>query len=134
MKHIIIFSILSFFDTTPSFSQSSFQNDFKGCWYSGVYKDTIKINFIDTARIFVELSHNDKVQGYYKFDARNSKIILRICPDDKMRRDTLLFIMTKLNTEEYNIEALFRMYSDGRPPEQLLLERATYLLRRLKTI
>jgi len=131
MKQLFIIQLI-IVNAIAAYSQSDLQNDFKGTWISGANKNTMKLNFVDGTKIFVDLGADGNMQGQYKFHTFNNNIILSIRSLDKTRTDSLIFTLTKLNKEEYKIIMIEHLYND-RPPEHLLDERNTYLLKKVKT-
>ncbi|MBS1948294.1 MAG: hypothetical protein JST47_11050 [Bacteroidetes bacterium] len=128
---LVLFVASLFFCSMAAFPQPGQNGDFAGIWYAKIDNDSMKLNFIGDTDVLVNLNRYDKFHGKYDFEARSNKVLMKVWPAEKKRRDTLLFIMTKNTDDEYIINQLAHVYFE-RPPEMLLLESKTYFLRRLK--
>jgi len=111
--------------------QSPSQKDFKGMWVSYQYGDTIRINFSDNYKIWVEIGHHTQMAGQYTYSVNtgNQDIILSIKPSDKTRMDLLKITLAKMNEEEFQIKEVMHYYNDM-PPESELLEKNIYTLKK----
>jgi hypothetical protein len=116
------------------YSQQATQHNFKGNWISVSSKDTIKLNVVNSSRIFVQIGSNTELKIYkYRIATQEANLILTIkSMDINKAQDSLIFTLTKVNDEEYKIKSLMIQHSD-RPPESWLLENISYTLTKEKS-
>jgi len=115
----------------PLIGQSSAQYDFSGKWISTQGKDTLSILFVDDDKIIIDLGNHYIIEGNYKpsMNPVNNDLILKVKPQQKMAKDSLVILMAIVSPEEYRLKAIMHYYKN-KPPESELLDNRIYILRK----